>query len=295
MKLAGLLLSVVGGDEREQEIARLAARAGAGVRAFGFPVPPGGIEGVEVVASLDDAFRDARVVLLPIPGIARDHSIFAPEYPDPIVVGEDVLRLMAPDGHLVLGAADDALAAAAERAGVRVNGYEHDQELMMLRAPSIVEGALEIAIRETAFSLHGSPTVVVGFGNIGERLAVTLHALGARVTVVARNPVQRAKAFAAGLGIAPLAELDELLPSTTLLFSTVPSSVVTTASIGLLPAGALVMDLAAPPGGIDLAAARARGLTAVWARGLGRRAPITVGASQWNGVRRIIETVIAET
>jgi dipicolinate synthase subunit A len=29
----------------------------------------------------------------------------------------------------------------------------------------------------------------------------------------------------------------------------------------------------------------------VWARGLGRRAPITVGRSQWAGIRKLIEEI----
>jgi dipicolinate synthase subunit A len=32
----------------------------------------------------------------------------------------------------------------------------------------------------------------------------------------------------------------------------------------------------------------------VWARGLGRRAPITVGQSQWMGLRRYIEEIERE-
>lgn len=76
-----------------------------------------------------------------------------------------------------------------------------------------------------------------------------------------------------------------------MLFSTVPHRVVDDEILGLLPAGSLVMDLAAPPGGIDLAAAERLGHRAVWARGLGRRAPITVGASQWSGIIRRIEEI----
>ena len=34
------------------------------------------------------------------------------------------------------------------------------------------------------------------------------------------------------------------------------------------------------------------GLETVWARGLGSRAPVTVGASQWSGVRPPIEKIL---
>ena len=50
--------------------------------------------------------------------------------------------------------------------------------------------------------------------------------------------------------------------------------------------------IAAPPGGIDREAAAKLGLKFVWARGLGSRAPVTVGRSQWSGIRRRIEDIV---
>jgi dipicolinate synthase subunit A len=74
----------------------------------------------------------------------------------------------------------------------------------------------------------------------------------------------------------------------------VPAPVVGAAVLERLPAGSLVVDLAAPPGGIDLALAERLGHRAIWARGMGRRAPVTVGASQWGGLRRRIEALEAQ-
>jgi dipicolinate synthase subunit A len=50
-----------------------------------------------------------------------------------------------------------------------------------------------------------------------------------------------------------------------------------------------LIDIAPPPGSVDFETARSLGHTAIWARGLGSRAPVTVGASQWYGLRRRIE------
>ena len=57
---------------------------------------------------------------------------------------------------------------------------------------------------------------------------------------------------------------------------------------------ALIVDLSAPPGGVDFDAAERLGLKAIWARGLGSRAPVTVGASQWGGIRERIEKILLE-
>lgn len=286
---ASLRIAVVGGDEREQEIARLAAAEGAQVRAFGFPWPAGGIEGVSPAGSAAEALTDAHYALFPIPGIAVDGSLFAPEHPEPIVPTSELLGVMAAGATVILGVADPNLRAAAEPHGIAFDEYEHDKELMLLRAPAVVEGALRVAVEHTDVTIHGADVVVVGFGTIGRLLAGTLRALGANVTVAARNPVQRAGAYAIGATPLELGVLAERAGRLDMVFSTVPAAVVGREVLARLPAGALVMDLAAPPGGVDLELARELGHRAVWARGLGRRAPVTVGRSQWGGIRRRIE------
>jgi dipicolinate synthase subunit A len=287
--LAGVGIAVVGGDEREQEIARLAALDGARVTAYGFPWPEGGIEGVTLCGSTEEAMRGARYALFPIPGIAADGSLFAPAAPAPIVPTAALLRMLEPGATVILGVADETLREAAAETGVRLSEYEHDVELMLLRGPAIVEGALAQAIAHTRVTIHGSRVCVVGHGTIGALLARTLVLLAARVTVAARNPVQRAAARAAGAEAIPLDELESLAPSLAMLFSAVPTPVVGRPVLARLPRGSLVMDLAAPPGGVDLDAARELGHETVWARGMGRRAPVTVGANQWGGIRRRID------
>lgn len=294
MTLAGRRIAVVGGDEREQEIARRAAADGAEVTAFGFPWPNEGIAGVRSSLSAAEALRGARYALFPVAGIATDGSLFAPAAPQPIVPTAGLLRELAPGAHVILGAADERLAAAAAETGVTLHEYEGDTELMLLRGPAIVEGALAAAIANTRVTIHEASVCVVGYGTIGALFARALVLLGAHVTVAARNPVQRAAARASGAAAVPLDDLPALAPGLAMLFSTVPVVVVDRAVLECLPRGSLVMDMAAPPGGVDLGAARELGHVAVWARGLGRRAPVTVGASQWSGIRKRIEEIEEE-
>jgi len=54
-----LVIAVLGGDEREQEICRRAAATGAEVRAFGFPWPQDGLDGVR--AAHDAAISSSAV------------------------------------------------------------------------------------------------------------------------------------------------------------------------------------------------------------------------------------------
>ena len=141
-------------------------------------------------------------------------------------------------------------------------------------------------IENTAITIDDARVCVIGQGTIGAVLARYMVALGARTHVAARNPEQRAAAYVAGATPHTLDELPALARRLDMVFSTVPSQVVGADILERLPKSALLVDLAAPPGGIDFEAARRLGLRAIWGRGLGSRAPVTVGGSQWGGIGR---------
>lgn len=290
----GLVIAIVAGDRREQEIARCAANTGAEVRAHGFPWPEEGIAGVRRTASLGEALDGADIALFPIPGIAPDGALFAPQSPERIIPARDSLAAMRKPAHIILGWADPKLKAHCEGLGIALNEYEWDQDLMLLRGPAIVEGMLKVLIENTDITIHKAKICLVGQGTIGSLATRTLIGLGAHVHVAARNPVQRASAYAMGAESHELSELADVLPSTDIVIASVPARVLDRDLLVRLPRHALLVDLAAPPGGIDREAVQALGLKFVWARGMGARAPITVGRSQWGGVRRRIEAILKE-
>ncbi len=282
-------IAILGGDDREQEIARLAASTGATVTAFGFPWPEDGIAGVQQANSAEECIEGADFCFMPIPGIALDGSLFADEK---IIPRQDLLSRMNQNSHIILGKADLGLKEAAQALNIGIHEYEHDNELMLLRAPAIVEAALRIIIENTAFTIHNAKICIVGMGNVGSVLCKTLVGLGAHVTVAARNPVQRALAYTLGAESMTLGQLNNSAGSFDIVMSSVPAPVVTSGIIDGFAPGILVMDLAAPPGGVDLPYARQKGHTAIWARALGRRAPITVGESQWVGITKIMNELL---
>ncbi|HET7849340.1 MAG TPA: dipicolinate synthase subunit DpsA [Pseudolabrys sp.] len=292
MDWKNLVIAVVAGDRREQEIARCAAATGATVKAYGFPWPEKGIEGVVREEGAAACLNGADFALFPIPGIAPDGALFAPQCPERIIPDHTMLRAMRRPAHIILGWADAKLKAACEPLGIGLHEYEWDDDLMLLRGPAIVEGMLKAVIENTDITIHNAKICLVGQGTIGSLATRTLYALGARVHVAARNPVQRAAAYAAGAEPHELNKLGDVFKDTDIVISSVPSQIVGRDALARLPKHALLVDLAAPPGGIDRDAAAALGLKFVWARGLGSRAPVTVGRSQWGGIRRRIEEIV---
>jgi len=287
-------IAVVGGDRREQEIARLAATTGADVRAFGFPWPERGIDRVKLMPDPASALHGANFALFPIPGISAAGHLFAPSAPAPIKPDRALLSGMKAPAHIILGWANDALKADCAALSIELHEYEWDEDLMLLRGPAIVEGTLKVIIENTDITIHRSRVCVVGQGTIGFLVTRYMVALGARTHVAARNPVQRAAAYAASAEPHGLDELATLAPEIDIVVSTVPAQIVGRDILKRLPKHVLLVDLAAPPGGIDRDAAKELGLKFVWARGMGSRAPVTVGASQWSGIKRRIEAAMGE-
>src|SRR5690554_1443947 len=121
-----LTIAVVGGDEREQEIARLAATSGATVKAYGFPWPEAGIQDVEKAATAADAFHNADFALFPIPGIDARGALFAPACDEAIIPGKELLANMRPGAHIILGWADERLKAACDSLSISLHEYEWD-------------------------------------------------------------------------------------------------------------------------------------------------------------------------
>jgi dipicolinate synthase subunit A len=293
MKWEDRVIAIVAGDRREQEIARCAAATGAEVRAYGFPWPDEGIEGVARAASAAEALAGAEVALFPIPGIAPDGALFAPACDERIIPDRAMLAAMKPNPHIILGWTDDKLQALCDELGIGVHEYEFDRDLMLLRGPAIVEGMLKVIIENTDITIHKANIVMIGYGTIGELAARTLVALGAHVTVAARNPVQRAAAYAAGAEMAELSNLAAAVPEADMVVNSVPVQLVDKAMLETMQKHVLLVDLAAPPGGFDRDAAETLGRRFIWARGMGSRAPVTVGRSQWSGIRPRIEQIFA--
>src|SRR5215469_14556108 len=151
-----LVIGMLGGDKREQEIARRAALTGADVRGHGFPWPVEGIPGVRHLDSPAAVLDGARFALFPIPGIAASGALFAPAAAAPIIPDRALLAKMAPRAHIILGWADAKLKAHADALSIKLHEYEWDRSLMLQRTPAIIEGLMRVVIENTAFTIHNA-------------------------------------------------------------------------------------------------------------------------------------------
>jgi dipicolinate synthase subunit A len=286
--LHDITAAVIGGDGRELEVLKGLIADGATVRACGCPPGAEAIMGQPQCGSLAEAIAGAEIIVAPVPLITPEGRLYAPQWPEPLYPDAAAFAHVRPGALLIIGTSTPALDTLAHERGFHIHAYGDDDELMIQRAPTVAEGAVGLAIANTEVSIHDSQVTVIGFGRIGFTMTRLLLAMGAHVTVVARNPVQRARAWELGARPLPLEQLGAGVAGAAMVFNTVPALLLTREILSQMQPDVFVLDLAGAPGGTDFAAAQELGVRAMLGRGLGKRAPRTAGQSQWRGIRKII-------
>lgn len=182
-------------------------------------------------------------------------------------------------GRTVFGGRCSSLVRAhALEYDVRLLDHFDREEEVILNVIPTVEGALQLAMSETPYTIHGSSVLVCGYGRIGKLLAQRLQALGASVCVTARKERDFAWCEAFGITHRHVSELADTVGEYQLIFNTVPHLLFDGAVLNEMSADSLLIDLASLPGGVDFSYAAATGKRAIQALGLpGKVAPRTAG------------------
>ena len=167
-----------------------------------------------------------------------------------------------------------------------VNLWE-DEQLLQENAYLTAEAAVAAAMRRSKVSMAHARCAVVGYGRIGRSLTEILLNLGAEVTVLSRTEGKRSAARESGAQAVELERAAKVLPGKQLIFTTPPAPVLDGTALDAVDAGAELIDLASPPYGFDLEAARELGLHATREPGLpGRYCPLSAARVLYGAVIR---------
>lgn len=293
LDLEGVRIALLGGDEREVILARALLRLGATLTLAGYPELPG-LEGAERTASAAAAVRGADVVIAPMSNTDAEGVIV--RRPDPtvrLVLDEEVFEAMKPGAPLFIGVAKPRVQRLAQRYGTPLVEVAEVDEVAILNSIPTAEGAIQRAMQELPYTLHGTRTLLLGFGRCGMTLARMLQGIGAKVRVVARDRGQLARAFEMGLETSDLDELEEEAADAGAVFNTIPALVLTRRVLERLPKEAVVVDIASAPGGTDFAACAELGIKAFLELGIpGKVAPRTAGEVLAKTMPRLIKEAL---
>ncbi len=284
-------LCFIGGDMRQIRVINKMSNSGYLVKVYGFDLPFDDkfSENVLIYSELSEAVSGSDAVILPLPYTLGREMINAPFCKEEIHTG-DVLRSMSENDILLIGKADEGINAIATLYGIHTVDYFQREELGILNAIPTAEGAIEIAMRETPMTLHGSNCLILGNGKIGKVLGKMLMGIGSRVTVCVRKYKDAAYAKANCENAIFFHNLINEIDKYDIIFNTVPSCVIGYKALKKVRNDSLIIDLASKPGGVDFETAKQLDKKVIWALSLpGKVAPQTAGDFIWETIINVME------
>lgn len=275
---AGRTFWVLGGDQRQAALAALLRADGHRVQIRCMGEAPEDWEGLS----------RADCVVLPMPVSKAPGQLFAPRSEAPVSLAP-ILARISRRSFLCGGRADRATRDLVEQEGLVLWDYFAREELALANAVPTAEGAIQLAMEHMDTTIHGSQVLILGFGRVGQAAALRFRALGAEVTVAARRYEALALAESMSCRVMRLGQLSGL-SRFDLVINTVPAPVADDCFLAQLDPDCLLLDLASAPGGVDFAAATARGLCSIHALSLpGKVAPVAAGAAIRDAIYHMLE------
>lgn len=281
--------SFIGGDLRQKSVMCSLANDGHKVCSFGFSKQLlSDAPFIICSPNLEECVKHADVVILPLP-YGKEDYLNAP-FSDDKIHTSDLLRCMDDKQLLFAGKVDERLKTLAALYNLHPIDYMEREELAVCNAIPTAEGALEIAMSETPYTLHGANCLVIGYGRIGKILSKDLQALGAYTYIAARKHADLAWIKANAMIPVPLPVLEHFINIFDIIFNTAPAPLLDYKRLSLLQKDCLVIDLASPPGGVDFEAAGQLGRKVIKALSLpGKVAPNTAGEIIKDTIVNILE------
>lgn len=287
--LTGRRLVFVGGDARQLEVIAQVTELDASAALIGFEDIHRSYPDTVHATLSEEVFSNADAVVLPMAGADDDGRVVSQFTQDSIVLKE---------AHFAAMRAGTLVFTGIARAYLKEQCQTHDlvlvelmalDEVAILNSIPTAEGAIAMAMEHTDITIHGADTVVLGFGRCGQTLARTLLALGARVTVIARDPAMQARATEMGMQARGMGGLEAVMSKTDIAFNTIPYPVLTAEVLKSTPTTCVIIDIASKPGGTDFRFAERRRIHAILTPSLpGIVAPKTAGRIIGNTVTRVL-------
>ncbi len=290
--LKGIKAAVIGGDVRQVELANGLLECGADVQCYATLT-----EGLDPYITLSDDAKDlftwADTLVFPVTGTDPDGVVRCTS--TPVKLDEELLSSAKKGTPIFIGSAAPKVKNICQKLELPVYETMKNDELAILNSIPSAEGAIVLAISMTPFTIHDSSSAVLGFGRTAITLARMLGGMGAKVTVVARKPSDRARAFEMGFESTSFKELGDVIGGFDLVFNTVPHMVLDRQHLSKMKKGSYIVDIASAPGGVDFEAAKELGIEAKLAPGLpGKVAPLTAGKMLSKVVSQLIAEVFSQ-
>lgn len=266
-------LGIFGGDQRQVYMAE--AFLNMGYRVFTYKIKePVVHENCVTLQTPEELFEQCNVLIGPIP-LTRDLVTIASASTMDLNTSK-LTNNLTKDHILIGGIIPDSLTDYCAVKGIPFFDLMKDEKITILNAIATAEGAIMEAIKDSNINLHGSKSLVLGYGRCGKVLADKLKGLDAKVIVAARSEDSLAYAEAAGLQTISLKNIKSILPSCHFIFNTIPALILNQDLLSVVKQDVTIIDIASAPGGVDFEYAMNHNITAKLCLGIpGKVSPRT--------------------
>ena len=270
------VISVVGGDLRIVKLVEMLIKDNYTVYTYGLEYSEEllKLDRVEMCPTLEEAVKDAKAVVGPIP-LSSDRKNLSMPFSHVKLSLEEFIECL--DGKtLIAGNITEQVRNILDEKSIVYIDLLKREEFSVLNTISTAEGTIQIAMEETQRTVHGRNVLIMGFGRIGKVLSKMLSGIGAKVYCEARKNEDIAWIKAYGYESIHLNDLDKHLGKFDIIINTIPFQILDDNRLNLLKKDILIIDLASNPGGVDRKAAKEKNIKLVWALSLpGKVAPVT--------------------
>lgn len=174
-----MILSVIGGDERQLYISETLKNHGYEIRYYG--VSAHGAENTH--GSIASVLDGCGAVLLPLPVTKDGYRLNATED----IFFFDFARMIKPGTFVFAGNLPPSFKDFLEQSDLRYFDYYEDKRVIWENADITAEGAITLISEELPCTINMAKILVCGIGRIGKLLTKKLISMGADVTVAARK------------------------------------------------------------------------------------------------------------
>ncbi len=272
----------VGGDKRQTYAAEYLRNAGD-VAEFAY-----------TYTQLHTLIGTADYVVLPLP-VSRD-GIHISSLPDKGLITLEELFFELKEGMSVFaGMPELTVSENMLRKGIKLYDYYKIETLSLLNSISTAEGVIYELIGGSDINIHGSKTLITGYGKAASALAVRLVALGSEVVVAARSERDRITALCASCKAIPLYSIGDVAGAVDYVVNTIPAPVIDKKIIERLPQSCVMVEIASAPYGIDFDCAAEYGIKVIRAPSLpGRISPVSAGEAIAKTILSIVKGTVRE-
>ncbi len=268
---------IIGGDLRFVKLSEFLSDNGFEVYILGFDKIATPYGNIHTLNNLISVPCEMNHIILPLP-ISNDGFTVNMPFSANTVPLDILTSLLKKGGNIFGGKIPSNIYEMYEKHGVKMIDYSEREEFAVLNAISTAEGAIQVAMEETAKTISSQNILILGMGRISKMLIHKLVGFHTDITVAARKFGDLAFAEAYGCKAIHINSLKQDIGSYNLIFNTIPAVVLNEDILKSIDKNALVIDLASKPGGVDFDSASLLGLKIIWLLSLpGKVAPLTAG------------------